>query len=117
MGVNVLLVNNIRDIDDDREAGKRTSAVVFGRQAAVVAYLFNGFVGFAILAALWLHMFFTMPIWTLFAPAIYLILHTHTWLQVRSRDGRALNPLLGATARNMLIFTVMLLIPLILYPQ
>lgn len=117
MGVNVLLVNNIRDIDDDREAGKRTSAVVFGRQAAVVAYLFNGFVGFAILAALWLHMFFTMPIWTLFAPAIYLILHTHTWLQVRSRDGRALNPLLGATARNMLIFTVMLLIPLIHYPQ
>lgn len=115
MGVNVLLVNNIRDIDDDRQAGKRTSAVAFGQQAAIVAYLFNGFVGFAILAALWLHMFFTMPLWTLFAPAIYLILHTLTWLKLRSSTGKALNPLLGATARNMLIFTIMLLLPLIIY--
>ncbi|MBO4814192.1 MAG: 1,4-dihydroxy-2-naphthoate octaprenyltransferase [Muribaculaceae bacterium] len=115
MGVNVLLVNNYRDEADDREAGKRTSVVVFGKQAALVAYLFNGFIGFAVMAALWLRMFFTMPLWALFAPAIYLILHTLTWLQLRKRTGAALNPLLGATARNMLIFTILLLIPLILY--
>ena len=103
------------DEADDREAGKRTSVVAFGKQAALVAYLFNGFIGFAVMAALWLRMFFTMPLWTLFAPAIYLILHTLTWLQLRKRTGKALNPLLGATARNMLIFTILLLIPLILY--
>lgn len=115
MGVNVLLVNNYRDEADDREAGKRTSVVVFGKQAGLVAYLFNGYIGFAVMAALWLRMFFTMPLWALFAPAIYLILHTLTWLQLRKRTGAALNPLLGATARNMLIFTILLLIPLVIY--
>ena len=115
MGVNVLLVNNYRDEADDREAGKRTSVVVFGKQAGLVAYLFNGYIGFAVMAALWLRMFFTMPLWALFAPVIYLILHTLTWLQLRKRTGAALNPLLGATARNMLIFTILLLIPLVIY--
>lgn len=115
MGVNVLLVNNYRDEADDREAGKRTSVVVFGKQAGLVAYLFNGYIGFAVMAALWLRMFFTMPLWALFAPIIYLILHTLTWLQLRKRTGAALNPLLGATARNMLIFTILLLIPLVIY--
>jgi len=115
MGVNVLLVNNYRDETDDREAGKRTSVVVFGKQAGLVAYLFNGYIGFAVMAALWLRMFFTMPLWALFAPVIYLILHTLTWLQLRKRTGAALNPLLGATARNMLIFTILLLIPLVIY--
>ncbi len=115
MGVNVLLVNNYRDEADDREAGKRTSMVVFGKQAGLVAYLFNGYIGFAVMAALWLRMFFTMPLWALFAPVIYLILHTLTWLQLRKRTGAALNPLLGATARNMLIFTILLLIPLVIY--
>lgn len=115
MGVNVLLVNNYRDEADDREAGKRTSVVMFGKQAGLVAYLFNGYIGFAVMAALWLRMFFTMPLWALFAPVIYLILHTLTWLQLRKRTGAALNPLLGATARNMLIFTILLLIPLVIY--
>ena len=115
MGVNVLLVNNYRDEADDREAGKRTSVVVLGKQAGLVAYLFNGYIGFAVMAALWLRMFFTMPLWALFAPVIYLILHTLTWLQLRKRTGAALNPLLGATARNMLIFTILLLIPLVIY--
>ena len=115
MGVNVLLVNNYRDEADDREAGKRTSVVVFGKQAGLVAYLFNGYIGFAVMAALWLRMFFTMPLWALFAPVIYLILHTLTWLQLRKRTGAAVNPLLGATARNMLIFTILLLIPLVIY--
>ena len=30
LGVNVLLVNNYRDMEEDREAGKRTSVVIFG---------------------------------------------------------------------------------------
>lgn len=115
MGVNVLLVNNYRDVDDDREAGKNTSVVVFGRQAAATAYLFNGFLAMAFLAALWVRMYFTMPLWTLVGPAVYIALHVFTWVQLRRREGSALNSLLGATARNMLIFTVLLVIPLFLF--
>ena len=43
-------------------------------------------------------------------PALYLVLHTVTWNRLTHRDGAALNPLLGATARNMLIFAVLLTI-------
>ncbi len=35
----ILVVNNVRDLDGDREAGKRTLAVRFGRRAARLGYL------------------------------------------------------------------------------
>ena len=104
MGVNVLLVNNYRDVDDDREAHKRTTVVIFGRKVASAAYLINGYVGISLLAPLW----FAAPLWVLAVPALYLVLHTVTWHRLTHRDGAALNPLLGATARNMLIFAVLL---------
>lgn len=104
MGVNVLLVNNYRDVDDDREAHKRTTVVIFGRKVASAAYLINGYVGISLLAPLW----FAAPLWVLAVPALYLVLHTVTWNRLTHSDGAALNPLLGATARNMLIFAVLL---------
>ena len=106
MGVNVLLVNNYRDVDDDREAHKRTTVVIFGRKVASAAYLINGYVGISLLAPLWI----AAPLWVLSVPALYLVLHTVTWHRLTHRDGSALNPLLGATARNMLIFAVLLTI-------
>lgn len=110
LGVNVLLVNNYRDVDDDREAGKRTSVVIFGRQPAAAAYLINGYVAMCLLTPLWILAALapTVPVWVLVAPVVYLVLHTVTWHRLTSRDGAALNPLLGATARNMLIFTLLL---------
>lgn len=110
MGVNVLLVNNYRDVADDREAGKRTSVVVFGRPAASAAYLINGLMAISLLSALLLRIGLTRTWWVLVAPAVYLVLHFATWGKLRRSDGAALNPLLGATARNMLIFTLILLV-------
>lgn len=114
LGVNVLLVNNYRDMDDDREAGKRTSVVIFGRKPAAAAYLIGGYVAMCLLTPLWLMAVLHphVPWWTLTAPAVYLVLHTVAWHQLTHRDGAALNPLLGATARNMLIFTLLLTIAL-----
>ena len=42
-------------------------------------------------------------------------MHTITWHKLRHRDGAALNPLLGGTARNMLIFTILFTIVFIIY--
>ena len=105
LGVNVLIVNNYRDVDDDRAAGKRTTVVIFGRRAAAAAYLIFGLAG-AVL---------TMGIWGLrnvyiIAPIIYLALHYSTWRRIVASNGAALNPLLGATARNMLIYAALLII-------
>ena len=117
LGVNVLLINNYRDVEDDRDAGKRTSVVIFGRKPAALAYLINGYAGMVMLSVLWLMIAVAqaMPRWTLVIPVIYLILHTVTWFKLRHRDGAALNPLLGETARNMLIFTLLLTIAFIIY--
>ena len=119
LGVNVLLVNNYRDVDDDREAGKRTSVVLFGRKPAAFAYLLNGYMGMAVLTAFWMLVALTraLPLWTLLVPVIYLVLHTSTWHKLTHLDGAALNPLLGETARNMLIFTLLLTIILIIYSR
>ncbi len=114
LGVNVLLVNNYRDMDDDREAGKRTSVVIFGRKAAAFAYLLNGYMAMAVLTAFWLLSALLYSFWILVIPALYLVMHTATWNKLRHRDGAALNPLLGETARNMLIFTLTTTIVLII---
>ena len=114
MGVNVLLVNNYRDMDDDKEAGKNTAVVIFGRQLASVAYLFNGFLAIAMLSPLWVIVYFrdniTMPKWTFLAPAIYLVTHVVIWAMLNRNTGSKLNPLLGFTSINMLIFTIIMLL-------
>jgi 1,4-dihydroxy-2-naphthoate octaprenyltransferase len=121
LAVNVLLVNNYRDVEDDLEAGKRTSVVIFGRKPAALAYLINGYAGMGMLSALWVLIAArwgvgrTLPVWTLLVPVIYLIMHTATWYKLTRRNGAALNPLLGETARNMLIFTLLLTILFIIY--
>ena len=113
MGVNVLLVNNYRDVDDDREAGKRTSVVVAGRTLAAFAYLLNGLLALSVLGVLWLRLWMEWGWWTMIPPAIYMALHLTSWHRLKQRTGAALNPILGATARNMLIFTILLSILLI----
>ena len=113
MGVNVLLVNNYRDVDDDREAGKRTSVVVAGRTLAAFAYLLNGLLALSVLGVLWLRLWTEWGWWTMLPPAIYMALHLTTWHRLKQRTGAALNPILGATARNMLIFTILLTLLLI----
>lgn len=113
MGVNVLLVNNYRDVDDDREAGKRTSVVVAGRTLAAFAYLLNGLLALSVLGVLWLRLWMEWGWWTMLPPAIYMALHLSSWHRLKQRTGAALNPILGATARNMLIFTLLLTLLLI----
>lgn len=106
MGANILLVNNYRDIDDDRSVGKHTLATRFGASFASALYLINGWVAMALLGAL----FSTLPIYCAVAPIIYLTIHTLLWIALLQRKGTALNPLLGITALNMLLFSLTLLI-------
>ena len=112
MGVNVLLVNNYRDMEDDIDAGKHTSVVIFGRKLAATAYLINGFVAVSILSPLWVRLTLFSS-WLCLVPAVvYLVIHTANWWKLCHSTGAALNPLLGATARAMLLFTALLAVAL-----
>lgn len=100
----VLVVNNLRDRTTDVVAGKRTLAVRFGRRFAVAEYalLVVGAHVAVVFTALAVH-----SAWPLLALGS-LPLGARLVRQVASTDGRALNPLLGATARLLLVHGLLL---------
>lgn len=104
LAANVLIVNNYRDMDDDRAVGKRTTAVIFGRKVMGHIYLLSGILSMTLMIPLWQE----LPVWSMPVPLIYLLLHIKTWLKLMRNTGAALNPVLGLTARNLLLFSIML---------
>lgn len=106
MGANVLIVNNYRDKDDDAAVGKRTLAVIMGREAVSSLYLVNGIVAVALMSVMWL----VLPVWTAVFPVIYLAAHVLVWLRIIKSRGTALNPMLGITAVLMLFYSIFFLV-------
>ena len=104
LSINILLVNNYRDMEEDAAANKRTTVVLFGRRFALWWYFVNGVVAvlllFPCLADFGI-------VYILLLAIVYLFLHIKTGLAIKQRVGEALNPLLGATARNLLVFTIL----------
>ncbi|MBQ4392850.1 MAG: 1,4-dihydroxy-2-naphthoate octaprenyltransferase [Prevotella sp.] len=97
----LLLVNNFRDRDTDRVAGKQTLVVHIGPQAALWLYL-----GVGVAACLMGFIFGLNGRWWAFGlPLVYLALHILTFLRMkRIWQGRELNSCLGATARNIFVY-------------
>lgn len=107
MAANVLVVNNYRDMEDDRAAGKRTTVVIFGRRAMSTAYLASGILAAALLTYACAAR--GVAVWWMGSIAGYLTAHTALYLQLRKRRGAALNPLLGMTAMLLLAVSCILL--------
>ena len=59
----ILVVNNVRDADTDRAAGKRTLAVTLGRRGARIEYVIMLALAYAVPFVLWLG--FGMSLWVL----------------------------------------------------
>ena len=97
----LLLINNFRDRDTDRQAGKNTIVVRIGAEAALGCYL-----GVGIVACLMGGIFaFNGRWWAFGFPFAYLLLHLLTYLRIRRIwQGRELNKCLGETARNIFIY-------------
>ena len=101
----LLVVNNYRDIDNDRRAGKLTLIVRIGERGGLVLYLILGLVGtiLAIVGVVLLDWHDGQ--WTQSLLIIYTPFHTWAFNEMRSiRKGAELNRVLGMTARNMFIF-------------
>ncbi len=108
---NLLLVNNYRDIDQDRKHNKRTLVVLIGRQSAFWLYVSFGFIAVA-LAFIALHLLGN-TIWTPLL-GIYLGIHLLTAARMHQRTGTELNLSLADTARNILIFALLLSLAILL---
>jgi 1,4-dihydroxy-2-naphthoate octaprenyltransferase len=101
----ILVVNNLRDIDTDRRANKRTLAVRLGRQGTQIEYLL--LLVIAYLTPLWLWLGQSQSIWVLL-PWLSLPLALPLLRAVFTTQGKALNATLAGTARLSLVFSLLL---------
>ena len=97
---NLLILNNYRDIDNDRSNGKRTLIVMTGRTWGRRLYFLLGVVAALLMA---IYDGFSLKSVLLF---VYLIPHFCACRQMKLLTGRELNRVLGTTSRNILIFGV-----------
>ena len=107
----LLMLNNYRDREQDKISGKRTLIVRFGEKAGRYAYLALG------ILAVGLCSFYAFNGYRMASllPLLFLILHFTTWREmVRIHQGKALNIVLGKTARNIVVFGLLLSLGLIL---
>lgn len=104
MGTELLVVNNLRDVETDTKAGKRTLVVRLGKAGGKAEYL------------LLLVLAYLMPVllWTWGAkPTVLLSLLSLPWAifpvrTILTKSGAALNEALGSTAKLQLVFGLLL---------
>lgn len=103
----LLVVNNFRDADTDRAAGKRTIIVIFGRRFGSALYLSLGIAGTAVVAfTAWSGGDVPMAA----VPLLYLIPHVINWRgMTRTWQGAALNAYLARTSACMMLFALLIL--------
>ena len=100
----ILVVNNLRDIETDRRAGKRTLAVRLGRRAARIEYGLLVIGAYATCALLWWAGSFSA--WVLL-PCLSLPLALRLVRRIAREDGPSLNDALARTARLELVFALL----------
>jgi 1,4-dihydroxy-2-naphthoate octaprenyltransferase len=109
---NILVVNNVRDADTDRAAGKRTLAVLLGRDAARAEYAALVLVAYATPFVLWL--VFKMSPWVLLALLSLPLAVRLARVVVTATDGPVLNRALAATAQLLAVYGALLAVGIIL---
>lgn len=106
----LLIVNNYRDIDNDRSNGKITLAVRLGESKTRRLYESIGYIAAGTMIIL---VFFDLYQTDKFIPTyaiylIYIILHRQSYQEMkRINKGAKLNQVLGLTARNILVFGIL----------
>lgn len=98
----ILSVNNVRDFEGDKAAGKKTLVVRFGRGFGIFEY------NLAMMGALYVPLYFILRDDGHFGLTMCLavgFLAVPLIKDMREKTGDALDPVLGKTARLMLLFT------------
>jgi 1,4-dihydroxy-2-naphthoate octaprenyltransferase len=109
----ILVVNNLRDIDTDRVAGKRTLAVRWGERGALAEYALLLAVAYGVPITLLARAHATT---TILLPLLTLPLGVRLLRAVARERGRALNPLLKQTALLLLAYGLLFALGLVLTP-
>ena len=103
--VNILVINNLRDVNEDRITGKRTLGVIFGESALKVEYTLMLILAFTIPVILYFFYPFSMIILIPFLALPFSIpLLKQVWFHT---DKSSLNMTLERTARLMVLFGIL----------
>ena len=108
----LMILNNVRDVNEDREKSKVTSVVVLGHKIGKGMYLIAGYICIAMLMLLWYNDRITTEglCYTAFP---YLILHSKTSFQLMAaQQPSEMDKLYYATPRNFTILGILLTIAL-----
>lgn len=98
----LLLVNNYRDIENDKRAGKRTLVVFIGKKATEILFLL------VVPVALVIMFFVGVNIYCVIPAALMFVKHFLTWRKlVEIGEGRELNKVLGMTAANIFLYGIL----------
>ena len=101
----ILLANNVRDVEEDRAANKRTLVVRFGRSFGTTFY--GACVSGAVVVPAALVLWIQGHVWALAASLVASFLGRPLVSTLRRTDDPAvLNPLLGKTARLLLVYCI-----------
>lgn len=101
----ILLVNNIRDVDEDCAANKRTLVVRLGRSVGIGLYIACVVAAALVPVVLW--QWTGAHPWVMGASLACLLAIPIVRALRTERDATRLNPLLGATARLLLVYSVL----------
>lgn len=104
LATNIIIVNNLRDRHTDGDAGKRTTAVRFGRSFALVEYTLCNVLSYALL---FMKTISSGSAWSLL-PILTLPLAIRETIAVFGKEGAALNPHVGGAAIVEFLFCVLL---------
>lgn len=108
---NILVVNNYRDIDEDREVGKNTLAVKMGKKFTQYQYLLFMFLSYSVLFVVYFT-FMESPF--IFLPFLSLPMAIKLIKMIFSYKGEQLNKTLELTAKLSAIYAILFAIGILL---
>ena len=106
-----MVVNNVRDRNTDAKAGKRTLAVIFGKEGMKTEFGINLMIAYLVP--------FVLFIWLkagygVFLPLFSLPLARTNFADLSNKDGKDLNRVLAQTANLALVYCVLFAIGIFL---
>ena len=99
--VNILVVNNYRDVAEDSKAGKRTLIVRMGQDFAPRLYLTCGLLSMGLLYPIY-------SFWGMLLLLPYVLLFSQTHRALQTSRGAELNGVLARTARNVFLLALLI---------
>lgn len=101
----LLIVNNIRDVEEDKLHNKITTAVLFGKEFMMKVFLFNPLIACA-LGFYFLRDVCDYKVWAI-AIIPMIIYSINLYIKLRKFEGKQLNALLGKASFEAILFAVM----------